>query len=171
MDFKFRRPSPADAPAIARVHCESWRTTYPGLIPAHVIEAYSNYEKRTVGWNEIVATRPETVWLVELDGEVVGFADGGKAREPNDGCSGQLYSIYLLHTAQRRGFGRELMRHVHADLRAAGHTSARVEVLKGNESVIAFYEESGAAFVREVPFRRMGEEMAELVYRWQPLPE
>ena len=66
--------------------------------------------------------------VLELDGEVVGFADGGKAREPNDGCSGQLYSIYLLHTAQRRGFGRALaavaQRHLNQHVARLGQPAA-----------------------------------------------
>jgi hypothetical protein len=89
----YRRALLDDAKAIAEVHCESWRTTYPGLIPDHVIESWADIDKRTQGWRTIVRERPQALWLAELNGRVVGFADGGKAREPNDGCDAQLFGI------------------------------------------------------------------------------
>jgi len=171
MSVTYRRIRAGDAAGVARVHCESWRTTYPGLIPAHVIAAFADEDKRRAGWQEIIDRRPGAVWVAESAGEIVGFADGGPARTPNDGCDGQLYGLYLLQAAQRRGIGGALMRHVHSDLRAAGYTSARVEVLKGNAPAIAFYEASGAVMLREASFRMMGEDLVELVYAWQPLPD
>ncbi len=171
MTTKYRRASIHDAEAVARVHCESWRTTYPGLIPDHVIDAKSDPEKRTHGWRKSIATQPETLWLADQNGEVVGFADGGIAREPNDGFSGQLFGIYLLKSAQRKGFGRALVGHVFDDLQAKGHTCARVEVLATNLPAIRFYQGLGAHYVRNVPFEMMGETLIESVYGWDRLPD
>ena len=137
MTTKYRRASIDDAQAVAHVHCESWRSTYPGLIPDHVIEAWCDPETRTRGWREIIAARPETLWLADQEDAIVGFADGGVAREPNDGFSGQLFGIYLLKSAQRQGFGRALAARVFDDLRAKDHASARVEVLATNSPAIA----------------------------------
>jgi ribosomal protein S18 acetylase RimI-like enzyme len=171
MMFHYRRATLEDAPSIAHVHCASWRSTYPGLIADHVIDAWTDIERRTDGWRRIINDRPETLWLATRDGEVVAFADGGVAREPNDGVAGQLFGIYLLADAQRRGIGRELVSHVFSDLRRCGFGSARVEVLKGNLPAIRFYEKLGARLVRETPFEMMGETMIELVYVWDELPQ
>lgn len=127
-------------------------------------------ERRSTGWTDTIARRPSSVWVAERDGEVVGFADGGVARVPDDGCMGQLYSIYLLRSVQGQGIGRALLQRVFADLRVSGYASARVEVLKGNQPAISFYESCGAEFVREAPFRMMDEEMVELIYAWRELP-
>jgi ribosomal protein S18 acetylase RimI-like enzyme len=170
MNVAYRRASVDDAEAIAYVHCESWRTTYPGLIPDEVIESWADLGKRTAGWRTIVNERPQTLWLAALNGRVVGFADGGEAREPNDGCDGQLFGIYLLAAAQRQGIGQQLVAKVIADLRAANYTSARVEVMKGNLPAIAFYERLGAKPVREAPFEMMGHSLIEIIYRWTELP-
>ena len=171
MKIVYRRATIEDASSVARVHCASWRSTYPGLIPDHVIDAWADIERRTDGWRRIIAERPETLWLATRDGEVIGFADGGVAREPNDGVAGQLFGIYLLASAQRNGVGRELVAHVFSDLHRCGFGSARVEVLKGNLPAIRFYEKLGARFVREAPFEMMGEAMIELVYVWDELPD
>jgi ribosomal protein S18 acetylase RimI-like enzyme len=170
MKIVYRRATLEDASSVARVHCASWRSTYPGLIPDHVIDAWADIERRTDGWRRIINERPETLWLATRDGEVVGFADGGVAREPNDGVAGQLFGIYLLASAQRNGIGRELVSHVFSDLRRCGFAGARVEVLKGNLPAIRFYEGLGAHYVREAPFEMMGESMTELVYVWDELP-
>jgi ribosomal protein S18 acetylase RimI-like enzyme len=170
MAIIYRRASRDDAEAIAHVHCESWRTTYPGLMPQAVIDAWTDPGKRVAGWRTIIGERPETLWLAEQDGRVVGFADGGKAREPNDGCDGQLFGIYLLVHAQRKGLGQRLVSNVFADLRAQGFTSVRVEVLKGNTPAISFYEQLGAERVREAPFEMMGHALTEIIYRWAELP-
>lgn len=171
MNVIYRRASLDDAAAVAHVHCQSWRTTYPGLIPAEVIESWVDIDKRTVGWLKIISERPETLWLAESNGVVVGFADGGKAREPNDGCDGQLFGIYLMATAQRQGIGQQLVAKVFADLHAQNFTSIRVEVLKGNTPAISFYERLGATPVREAPFEMMGHSLIEIVYVWRQLPD
>lgn len=170
MNVAYRRASVDDAEAIALVHCESWRTTYPRLIPDEVIQSWADLDKRTAGWRTIASERPQTLWLGTLNDRVIGFADGGKAREPNDGCDGQLFGIYLLATAQRQGIGQQLVAKVFADLRAANYTSARVEVLKGNVPAISFYERLGAKPVREAPFEMMGHSLIEIIYRWTELP-
>lgn len=169
MPTHYPRASINGAEAVARVHCESWRTTYSGLIRDHVIGAWSDLEKRTTGWRKIIATRPQTLWLSDQNGEVVGFADGGAAREPNDGFSGQLFGIYLLSYAQRQGIGRALVAQVFDDLRAKGYSSARVEVLATNSPAIRFYQGLGARYVHDIPFEMMGETLVESVYGWDSL--
>ncbi|MBL8309855.1 MAG: GNAT family N-acetyltransferase [Burkholderiales bacterium] len=170
MQIHYRRATEGDALAVARVHCDSWRSTYPGLVAAHVIDAWTDVERRYVGWSRIIAERPETLWLAVTNNEVVGFADGGAARDRNDGFAGQLYSIYLIAEAQRRGIGEGLVALVFDDLNRAGLRSARVEVLKGNQPAICFYKKLGASLVREAPHDITGEPMTELVYGWRSLP-
>lgn len=116
---------PGDAAGVAHVHRASWRTTYPGLIPAHVVDDWANLERRTTAWSDVIAARADSVWVAERGGEIVGFADGGKAREPDDGCSAQLYAIYLLQSVQRSGVGRALLSRVFADLCATPGTRVR----------------------------------------------
>lgn len=171
MNVAYKRATVQDAEAVAHVHCQSWRSTYPGLIPDAVITAWADLDQRIEGWQRIIHERPETLWLAVLDGAVVGFADGGKARVPNDDCGGQVFGIYLLASAQRRGIGRQLVANVFADLRANHYTSARVEVLKGNTPAILFYEQLGATFVREARFQMEHVSLTELVYVWRQLPE
>lgn len=43
----------ADADAIARVHVDSWRTTYPGIVPDDYLATMS-YEQRSGVWQRIL---------------------------------------------------------------------------------------------------------------------
>jgi ribosomal protein S18 acetylase RimI-like enzyme len=170
MKILYRHATITDAAAIAHVHCESWRSTYPDLVPQAVIESWADLKKRTVGWQTIISEQPESMWLAVLDDRVVGFATGGKTRAPNDDCDTQLFAVYLLAEAQRQGIGRQLVANVFADLRAKNYASVRVEVLKGNTPAIAFYERLGAQYVREESFEMAGHSLIELIYVWRPLP-
>ena len=50
-----REASPRDAAAIARVHVDSWRTTYAGIVPADYL-ANLSYTRREQFWCDILST-------------------------------------------------------------------------------------------------------------------
>lgn len=70
-----------DAAAIARVHVDSWRTTYAGIVPDDFLAGLS-YASREQRWRELLSG-VSVAWVAEADGAVVGFAAGGANREPD----------------------------------------------------------------------------------------
>ena len=80
---------------------------------------------------------------------MVGFAMGGAEREGDPRFQGELYAIYLLQEAQRRGHGRALAEAVADALVHRGLTSMLVWVLRDNLAARAFYERMGGVFLRE----------------------
>jgi ribosomal protein S18 acetylase RimI-like enzyme len=140
----------ADAPAIGRVHVASWRTTYPGMLPDSYLAALDvdDYSRR---WLRTL-TDPErrsTVLVAEEAGMVVGFASFGRERDRDPRYEGELYAIYLLKEAQRRGHGRELIRASAAALAEQGWTAMVVWVLRDNHGSRRFYERMGGTYLRE----------------------
>lgn len=78
-----RRATVADAEAIGRIHVESWRTTYAGIVPAEFLAALSA-ERRAEQWRAGLANpeSPTIVLVGELrPGEIAGFAACGPERE------------------------------------------------------------------------------------------
>jgi len=69
-----------DAGAIARVHVESWQTTYAGIVPEAYL-ASLDVGQREASWREWLGFDVD-VFVAEADGEVVGFVGGGAIREP-----------------------------------------------------------------------------------------
>ncbi len=100
--MRIREAVPADIPAIARVHVQSWRETYRGLMPQPVLDNLS-VESRETQWTRAFEIATTKVVVADDRGEVVGFASVGKARD--EGFDAELYTLYLLKDYQGRGLG------------------------------------------------------------------
>ena len=152
-----------DAWAIARVHVQSWRTTYAGIVSAHYL-ASLNEPERVLLWQDRL-TRDIEIYVAEQDGEVVGFICGGKMREPLRECDAELFTIYLLDRVQRRGLGSALLQKLAESLVAKGFKSMNVWVLERNPAV-HFYERSGATRVSEKEVEIGGVLHQEVAFAW-----
>jgi RimJ/RimL family protein N-acetyltransferase len=140
-----RRATPADAAAIAAVHVDGWRWGYRGQLPDAVLDDLeSTLERRAAFWREETTREDVAVWVVEVDGTVVGFASFGAARDADvEAGTGELYLIYLAEVAAGRGVGRALHEHVLAELREQGHRRAVLWTLETNARARRFYETAG----------------------------
>jgi ribosomal protein S18 acetylase RimI-like enzyme len=158
-----------DAAAIARVHVSSWRATYTDLLPADFLESLTEagYADR---WRRFIAERSNLAFVVEDDsGDVVGFASGGRDRAGEASYKGELYAIYLLEAAQRRGYGRELVRAIAGGLRGMGLDDMIVWVLRDNVTARDFYERLGGIYVRTQPITIGSVTLEEVSYGWPRL--
>jgi GNAT superfamily N-acetyltransferase len=165
--MRIRSATLADAADIAHVHVESWRATYPGLVPDAVLANLSE-DHRALQWINTLGNRmsPEFVYVAEDDAhEVVGFASGGPTRSEDPDYAGELYAIYLLPPAQKQGVGKQLAQAVARHLAEQGKTSMIVWVITGNPAA-QFYEALGGHFVREASFTMGGTELQEAAYGW-----
>ena len=88
---------------------QAWQETYPGIVPAARLAALDPAERAAVWRASIAAGRH--VMLAEDEAGLAGFALTAEQREPDllPDHAGELWSIYLLRRAQRRGIGRALM--------------------------------------------------------------
>ena len=64
-----RDATPADIPAIARIHVDSWRTTYRGLMPDDLLAGLS-YERRERQWAQAITRSGEGRGFYEALGGV-----------------------------------------------------------------------------------------------------
>jgi GNAT superfamily N-acetyltransferase len=118
----------------------------------------------------LCSPRNQAVTLVVEDsaGRVVGFLSAGAERGHGPPRRAEVYTLYLLETHQRRGFGAWLMRAAAERLRDLGFTSLMVWVLAGNPAR-AFYERLGAAPVSARTIRMGGRAIQEVAYAWPDL--
>lgn len=159
-----------DAPAIARVHVDSWRTTYREIISEKFLAGLS-YEDRTRRWEEWLG-RPGAghAFVVEdLAGHVVGFANGGPERSGDPRYKGELYAIYIEDMQQRKGLGRQLVLAVADAFLRTNMSSMLVWVLVQNHGARNFYEALGGQHVREQPIEIGGTTLTEVAYGWPDL--
>jgi ribosomal protein S18 acetylase RimI-like enzyme len=136
------RPAVAeDAEAITRVHLESWREAYAGVVSQAYLDAV-DADARSQQWRATIDDRHGTVLVAEQDGAIVGFAHVGASRD-EDATYGtrEIHAIYLEPSAWGRGVARELMRHLLSEL--PDGTTVTLWALSDNERARHFYRRHG----------------------------
>ena len=155
-----------DAEGIARVHVDSWRTTYKDIVPDSYLQQLS-YEQRAENWSRGIGHNALYV-AEDENGKIVGFATGGKERTGKYDADGELYAIYLLQDVQGKGIGKKLTQVIAKSLKEEGFSSMLVWVLDRNSSK-AFYESLGGQPIDEMMVNIGGEEFKEIAYFWDNL--
>lgn len=173
MAFTIRQAAIHDAPAIARVHVESWKTTYPGIVPDAYIAALDK-EDSARRWADRFAAGDSIAFVAETQSEpqsgIIGFISGGPSREALGNCDAELYAIYLLHSQQRLGVGRLLTHALATTLRAQGYESLLVWALEQNPAVY-FYQRLGAVRIAQRSIEIGGVHLPELAFAWRSLED
>jgi len=171
-----RTATPADAPALARVHLLSWQTAYRGHLPDGFLDTLMDgYPARVLKWQGILSLEhpgASLTFVVDLPGAgLVGFASVGPAREGSGRFVGEVYAIYLLAEKRGRGYGRALMLRCSEHLHCLGLFNLMVWMLQSNPAG-AFYRSLGGALVEGMTRRQVvgGLEVTDVVYGWDQLP-
>jgi ribosomal protein S18 acetylase RimI-like enzyme len=167
---RIRAAVAADAPAIARVHVETWRSAYRGIVPPTFLAGLS-VEERTGLWHKRIADPlgARFVFVVEVAEALVGFAAGGPERSGDPNYPGELHSLYVLPSYQRHGLGRALVHAVAARLATTDTQSMLLWVLEANAPARSFYERLGGTLVRTQPIEVGGSGFTEVAYGWPRL--
>lgn len=134
---------PAEAAAIAAVHCRSWLATYgegdPGSAPS--------LEARTTVWARRLRDRTagEAVLVAVLGGQVVGFVWVGPTTDPDDAPASvaQVRSVHVDPREQRHGLGRALLHGAAERLSSCGYGDLTLWVVDDNVAARGFYERLG----------------------------
>ena len=159
-----REASLYDVKGIAKVHVDSWRTTYKNIIPDDFLNNLS-YERREQLWTNSIPNGNVFVAENEL-GQIVGFSSGGKERSGKyKDYKGELSSIYILKEFQGKDIGKLLAKPVLEKIVELRLNTMLVFVLEENESKL-FYEALGGKVIDKVEVEIAGKKLNELVYGW-----
>lgn len=164
------RPAlPRDADAIARVHVETWQSTYAGLVPSDYL-ARMSVAKSSPQWHRAAAKaeKGNDLLVAEIDEEVVGFVSFGPSRAEKMPYGGEVYALYIAVDWQGQGLGRRLLITAMEALAKEGHAGAVVWVLAANPSRF-FYQAMGGQQAGERQEAFAGTELEELAYAWPDL--
>jgi ribosomal protein S18 acetylase RimI-like enzyme len=156
----------ADAPAIARVHVDSWRSAYRHLFPESVLSALSIAD-REAQWKQSIVAGTRSVLVAEADGTVVGVLEFGPSRDA-DAPPGtyEIMALYVDPDFRSRGFGRALCRACIFAVAAQGVKTLSLWTLVDNGAARGFYETLG--FVEQPgikrPYERGGVSLEQMRY-------
>jgi L-amino acid N-acyltransferase YncA len=165
-----RAAMPADAPAIGRIHVEAWRETYRGLLSDNLLDSVSAVVRAAMWQGALEHERPILLFVAQqASGDLVAFAGGGSSRAKSLPHDAEVYAIYVMRTAQRRGCGRRLMAALADALHARGFKSLCLWVLEENASARGFYERLGGIVVGQKTEVDGDHEFREVAYGWDRL--
>ena len=134
---------PTDAEALARVHVQSWRETYKGLLPDAYLARMSEAAHARRFGVALMKPGPDDVTLAAADRwGLVGYAQGGPSRR-RMAKEAEVATLYLVRAAQNRGLGGRLLADTARALAARGATSLVISVLRDNFGARGFYEHLG----------------------------
>jgi ribosomal protein S18 acetylase RimI-like enzyme len=173
--FQIRPIALEDAALVAKVHIDTWRATYPGIMPQTVLDGLS-HEALTARWQKIgtPADVNNTIaaFVAEADRTIVGF---GVACEQRDdtmreaGFSGEFATIHILPSYQGAGLGRRLMAVMARSMLAEGHVAASCWSATENHPACRFYERLGGEAFSEKIDKRLDMNLHETGYVWRDI--
>ena len=145
-----REVTAADADAIARLHAESWRRTYRGMMRDEYLDGDVVGDRLRV-WAERLTSPAanQAVFVSEDGGELAGFVC---IYGDHDARWGSLVdNLHVQPDAHRRGTGRLLMREAAAWC-ATVHPGRGMYlfVMRANANAIAFYDRLGGVNVESI---------------------
>ena len=142
-----RRAEPRDAGAIADVHHIAWQGAYAGIIPYKALNTMIN--RRGTQWWANAIRRAASVLVIEIGGEIAGYATLGRNRARDLPQQGEIYELYLKPEYQGIGLGQRLFDKARQKLAAHGLSGLVVWALEDNAGAVSFYERAGGRDVAE----------------------
>lgn len=136
-----RLAGPEDAGTVARLHAESWREVYRGILP----DAYLDedvFAERGRHWHAVLAGSAGGFALIAIRGDIPsGFIGVSRGNEP--GYDAVIDSLHVAAAWRGSGLGRRLMGRAATHLIAQGAASVCLRVYDANEGAIRFYRRLG----------------------------
>lgn len=159
-----RRAENRDAEAITSVHDSAWRLAYEGLIPAR--ELARIITRRGPRWWDRAIRRGTAILVLEVGGDICGYATFGPNRARNLVQKGEIYEIYVKPEYQGIGLGTRLFLAARRELARFGFDSVVVWALADNDNACRFYRNAGGRKIARSS-ERFGEvSLAKLAFAW-----
>lgn len=172
MEINIREATINDVFGIAKVHVDSWNTTYKNIVPDEYLKS-KTYKAQEERWRkryfENADTKEFLYIAVTADNEVVGFACGSSQNEDSE-FDGTISAIYILENNQRQGIGKQLVRKMAEKLTEDKVDKMIIWALEENPSC-KFYKKIGGIRTREKIVNIGGKKLLEIGFGWNNLKQ
>ncbi|MEA3441580.1 MAG: GNAT family N-acetyltransferase [Chloroflexota bacterium] len=142
--MEIQRVTLDDAEVVARIHIDSWRAAYRGLVPDEFLEKL-DYDRRAERFRENVSSGLEETYLAKVNNKGVGILTIGGCRDEDvdQDITGEIWGIYLAPTEWRKGYGSALFNYGEQLLHSRGYNQLILWVFADNHQARRFYEAMG----------------------------
>ena len=158
-----RQALPADGEGIADVHASAWREAYQGIIPSRTLAKMIN-RRGAPWWAE--AARRKNILVLDVGGQIAGYATFGPARMSGSADTGEVHEIYLAPEYQGIGLGGWLFASATRALQARKYRRMLVRVLADNDRAACFYRRQGGREVARGTEMLEGARLGSVVFEW-----
>lgn len=165
-----RRACAGDAPGIAAVHVDTWRSAYASVLPDKFLARLSvprltHLYDCTIHMG--VAVHVAISRNSASPPSIVGFSSARRSRNKALG-GGEVETLYVLDDWQNRGLGGQLLRVSAKHLANQGCRSAFAWVLRDNPAGF-FYERMGGKRIAVSTTHVAGADIPQIAYAWDPI--
>lgn len=165
--MQIRKANIYDTTDVARVHAETWVSTYRRLFSDEYVEQQT-LDKRKKFWMRFINEGKSVYVVEEKSGEIVGFIVPRVARDDRQKYRGEISALYVTDRFQRRGVGRKLMATCAKLMLGNDIRSMVVWVLK-EMNACHFYKALGGEEFEARIERLDNKDFVKLGYRWDDL--
>ena len=130
-----------DAAGIAKVHIDTWRSCYKGIVPESYLSSL-NYAEKTKGWAEGLKEGSRPGYVAEIDNQIVGWITFGQSRDIQASDISEIYGVYVLPEYWGANVGPCLFNQAVDNLEEQHFSKITLWVLKKNERAVAFYKKN-----------------------------
>lgn len=158
-----RKAKVTDSKALAKVFSESWRHAYRSIIPHLHLETM--IQRRGPEWWQNALRSGESVLVMEVCGEIIGYATWGVSRTRGK-HQGEIYEIYIVPSHQGLGFGEHLFEACRYQLDQRKLKGLIVWALFANTPAINFYWRRGGRPIGRTFDKIGGAKLEKIAFTW-----
>ena len=155
MSYAIRRAGHDDADALSRIAVRTFTDTFGHLYPDEDLQDFLRTNYAVAEWERLLCDDTSAVWLLEDDGEAVGYAHAGPCGLPHPDASaedGELKRLYVLSQASNSGWGGQLFEKALDWLERDGPRTIWISVWSQNLGAQRFYGRWGFTKIGEYEF-------------------
>lgn len=142
MNITIRKMHYEDTKKVQSLAKTTWNATYEGIIPLEVQNNFLNLYYSDESMKQRIER--SIVFVAEVEGKVVGFANYSTVRE---GGKVELAAIYIYPEFQSKGIGTALIQQAVKELK--GIKEIYINVERDNKNGMNFYKAKGFKIVKE----------------------
>jgi ribosomal protein S18 acetylase RimI-like enzyme len=132
-----------DLDALAKLHVETWRSAYRGMMPSEFLDALDD-SHALVRLVPVINASPPRICVVDFDNEPVAFCRFGPSKDADVPLlTVEIFAINVAPSRWRNGIGRLLIERTLAEGGARGFAACTLWVLTENSRARRFYEATG----------------------------
>ena len=164
--MNIRRATAEDAPALAKVHVDSWQVAYRGIVPYSHLERFT-YQRREDAFRQAIAANLEETYLIEDNDQAIGILTIGASRDDDldVNLTGEIWGIYITPSSWRQGIGTILVQEAERMLKSRGYQDVVLWVLEDNMDARRFYEKMGFSLDGMYKMVELGKPLKAVRYR------